>query len=137
MKARILIGSKKTIVEVLIGLLGLMTHWWLAGRGEVYLNSGISFGLMGDNIRWLIGGGGVMVGLGYWGLRGENLGIMVMVVGGVINWIDRLIFGGVRDYWWIPGLSVYNNLADWLIALGVTLAWGDFIWKWQKSMKMK
>lgn len=34
--------------------------------------------------------------------------------------MDRLFFGYVRDYWYFFG--IYNNLADWSIAIGVLLS---------------
>jgi lipoprotein signal peptidase len=43
--------------------------------------------------------------------------ISLILAGGGVNLIDRLRFGYVRDYWiwkWF-----YNNIADWVIGLGV------------------
>ncbi len=35
------------------------------------------------------------------------------------NLSDRVMFGGVRDFLVIPGTSLYNNLADYLIMMSV------------------
>ncbi len=41
--------------------------------------------------------------------------------GAVSNMLDRIFFGGVRDWLTIPVMGIRNNLADWAIFLG--LAW--------------
>jgi len=53
-------------------------------------------------------------------------------LGGVwANTLDRVFFGGVRD--WIPvlGFGLYNNLADW------ALAFGCILWIYQYFSKIK
>ncbi|RLC34063.1 signal peptidase II, partial [Candidatus Shapirobacteria bacterium] len=49
----------------------------------------------------------------------KYLGLELLIVGGVINLIDRLVYGFVRDYWSLLASGIYNNLADYLIALGI------------------
>lgn len=56
-------------------------------------------------------------------------GLLLMVFGGGLNLIERLRFGGVRDYWRIPLTSLYNNLNDYLIAFGVVQLIWYFLWK--------
>jgi len=56
-------------------------------------------------------------------------GINLVLLGGWINMIDRLVFGYVRDYWQFG--VVYNNLADWIISIGV----GMFVWELWKEKK--
>lgn len=41
--------------------------------------------------------------------------------GAVSNLVDRLYFGGVRDWLPIPFVSVHNNLSDWFIFAGLVL----------------
>jgi lipoprotein signal peptidase len=55
------------------------------------------------------------------------LALEIILIGGLINLIDRLVFGYVRDYWWFVG--VYNNLADWLIGVGVLIFFIKILWK--------
>jgi hypothetical protein len=43
----------------------------------------------------------------------------VFIGGALSNFIDRIFFGGVLDWFWLPGIGVYNNLADWAICLSV------------------
>ena len=55
-----------------------------------------------------------------------NFYLMTVAVGGTINFIDRIVFGYVRDDWNFA--LVYNNLADWIIAIGVICFVFD-LWK--------
>jgi lipoprotein signal peptidase len=62
--------------------------------------------------------------------KNNLLGISLVMVGGWINLFDRIIFGYVRDYWQLGW--VYNNLADWIIQVGVIM----FLSKlWIKKLK--
>ena len=49
----------------------------------------------------------------------------LLVGGGLSNWLDRWWLGGVRDWMEIPGVGLYNNLADYAITAAVLL------WLWQ------
>lgn len=51
----------------------------------------------------------------------ENNGLFLILLGAGSNLIDRLFFGYVRDYWFLPVLGVYNNLNDWLITIGILI----------------
>lgn len=91
------------------------------------INRGISFG-------WEIPGIVIVVlaawlGLIYFYYREKSLALLLVIIGGGWNLAERLLTGGVRDYWKIPLTSVYNNLADYLIFIGV-------VWYlWQKIKK--
>jgi lipoprotein signal peptidase len=93
----------------------------MAGVGGYILNKGISFGLL--PVGYLPYG--IVLGLLVLAtlyVRGkEGLWILPIVCGGAVNCLDRFLLGGVRDYWYIPVLNVYNNLADWMIFVGVIL----------------
>ncbi|MCB9813614.1 MAG: signal peptidase II [Pseudomonadales bacterium] len=41
--------------------------------------------------------------------------------GAISNIIDRIIFGGVRDWLKMPFFNIHNNLADWFIFIGLGL----------------
>lgn len=91
------------------------------------INRGISFGLeipglvMVVAVVWLV--------LLYFYIKEKSLGLLLVIVGGGWNLAERLLTGGVKDYWKIPGTTVYNNLADWLIFVGM-------VWYiWQKIKK--
>ena len=98
-------------------LLGELSHFSLASTKEVVKNYGISFGINGGffiilNIIFVV----ILTKIWF---KNNLLGLGLMLVGGWINLIDRLIFGYVRDYWTLGW--VYNNLADWLIQIGVII----------------
>ena len=82
------------------------------------LNQGISFGLlMGVSVWWL-----VMI---WFGLliffsrekRGRG-GILLILIGGGVNILMRLVYGGVVDNLSLFDM-LYNNLADYLIVIGL------------------
>lgn len=65
----------------------------------------------------------------YWWQKKNAWGFLLIILGGGLNLIERLKFGGVRDYWQIPLTSIYNNINDYLIAVGaIQLIW-YFLWK--------
>lgn len=41
--------------------------------------------------------------------------------GGLSNLVDRVVYGGVRDFLPVPFIGVVNNLADWMIVVGLLL----------------
>ncbi|MCW1948975.1 MAG: signal peptidase II [Candidatus Shapirobacteria bacterium] len=91
-------------------------------------NKGISFGWDGEWVFWssLVS----LLWLGYFWWKKESNGVWLMLVGGLINFTDRLVLGYVRDYWCFG--PVYNNIADWIIFVGV----GVFVWElWKKKLK--
>lgn len=117
----------------LLWFLVILFCWWLHGwfsglSGVEIKNMGVSFGLGGD---WVVGVNLVLLlWLGYFAWKENSWGIWLILVGGGVNLIDRLVWGYVRDYWWLG--PVYNNIADWIISLGV----GIFIWElWKKKLK--
>lgn len=96
-----------------------VTKWWAP---MIALNPGSSWG-----VQWLPGGAMTIVhwvltlGLA-WGLAKTSQSIWAsgLVLGGAVgNGWDRVWFGGVRDWFWVPILQVHNNIADWALTLGV------------------
>lgn len=100
---------------VLSVVLGYVLHCYLAEQWQVFPNKGVSFGISG----YLLVGVAFLVLLMVlvMSLKKQDVGLMIVVVGGLINFIDRMVFGYVRDYWSLG--FVYNNLADWIIVLGI------------------
>ncbi|MFH1243962.1 MAG: signal peptidase II [bacterium] len=86
------------------------------------LNRGIAFGLWQGVPVWIVGV--VLIGLGVVAGKTRELwgrgGIGLVICGGVINLIDRIRYGGVSDNLMFIGL-VYNNLADYLIVIGLVV----------------
>lgn len=119
-------------LRLLVFLLSLAFGWLVHNYfafvfGVAVKNFGISFGWGGN----LVTGFGLIflvVLTGWWWKSKPEL--FLVLIGGWINLIDRLFFGYVRDYWRF--ISVYNNLADWLIGIGV----GWFILTlWKQNQK--
>ncbi len=101
------------------------TTKWLAGRFDlVRINSGVAFGLgqMADSSIIM-----AVMFLGLVGLvflyrfkRPYQLGLMLILSGGMSNLIDRYYFSGVRDF--LPMMWWHNNLADLAIFCGLVLS---------------
>lgn len=97
--------------------MGVLTHHWLSSTMVVIKNYGISFGIGGWVFILLSVIFLVILSLIWW--NNNFLGISLIVIGGWINLFDRVVFGYVRDYWQLG--SVYNNIADWIIQIGVII----------------
>jgi len=94
-----------------------LVHVALSENNSLIKNYGVSFGINGTIFLVL----NIFFVLFLWWLylKEEYRSWGVILVGGMINLIDRIRLGYVNDYWWFFGL--YNNLADWLIGIGVLL----------------
>lgn len=94
--------------------------------GYIVKNTGISFNFYSgsnDKILSLLLCGLIVV---LWCsfhtfFRKHPIGASFFLGGAVANVIDRLIFGGVRDWLPIPVISGYNNVADWALSIGLLL----------------
>ena len=111
--------------------MGVLAHEFLGGslkEGAVN-NEGISFGLKfgGELILSLLVFLAVLIVF----LREKEVfwGWMGILAGGGINWWDRINYGYVRDYWKLPGVDLYNNLADWGIFIGIMILVIEYIFK--------
>lgn len=92
------------------------------------INTGISFGIELPLIEWW-SLGFIVTTLILWAREKGAWGWVVMSLGGMLNLEERILRGGVRDYWQIPGTTIYNNLKDYLILAGAIQVVGFFIWK--------
>ncbi len=86
------------------------------------INEGVAFGLFPEISVYVIGV--VIIGLIIVAVKMRELwakrGLGLMIIGGVMNMLSRIRYGGVRDDWSFFGL-VYNNLADYLIVIGLVV----------------
>ena len=120
---------KRFILSFLVVLLlDQLSKYWAAQAGLVVLNTGISFGFLESS--WLIWV--LLMGLGIVGswfvvknrLQQRFPILYGAIAGGAVsNVLDRLLLGGVQDWLPILGLSITNNIADWVIVggLGISL----------------
>ena len=84
------------------------------------MNSGVSFGFLSGLPAFVIGI--FLLGLMVYAVKMRELwgrvGVGMMIVGGLGNLGERMIYGAVVDNWNFFGLF-YNNVWDYLIAVGV------------------
>ncbi len=92
------------------------------------INTGASLGLNLPFLEWIQLFLLILLGL-IWGRDKKAWGWLLMIVGGGFNLIERWQWGGVRDYWRLPLTSIYNNLNDYLIVIGVIQLLVYFLWK--------
>lgn len=114
----------------ILGLVDLVLQFWLRGKGIGILNRGFSFGMgagRGLILIFLIGG------LLVWGWRlfknRPDRAWFLVLWGGTVNFIVRVMGEGVWDYIQLPLMPFRNNLSDILICFGVIL----LIWReWKR-----
>ncbi len=95
------------------------------GRPGIILNHGIAFGLLshtpsGILILYTLG---VMVIMTFFLVRWPFLRLPLswLVTAAAANWTDRIIWGGVVDYWQIRPYPYIFNLADVILRLSSLL----------------
>ena len=112
--------KKPGILKILGLVVAIFGGWCLHdywAQLPVVENEGLSFGWWPGQI-WL----NVLVWLAlgyYWWKIKTSWGVGLMLTGGGINLIDRWKLALVRDYWPFVGGRVYNNMADYLIGIGL------------------
>lgn len=85
-------------------------------------NSGASFGIefVGLNILSLF----LLILLLFIWRKDKNWGWLLIILGGLLNLIERLVNGYVFDYLPIFGTNIYNNVNDYLIFIGgIIVVW--------------
>jgi len=85
--------------------------------GFASVNQGISFNLLPHHsivpLLSLI----ILIGAAVWHYRSPHFSLLLILAGGLSNFVDRLIWGGVVDFISLPLLPAFN-LADVAICLG-------------------
>lgn len=108
------------VVLVVFGILVDQVSKMLAK--DVYLNTGTIFSLAWPN--WLVAILAVIVLLAY--MADFKPGVSLILAGGAGNLIDRLIYDGVRDIFFLGTLAF--NLADLFVLIGLGLLCYHFLW---------
>lgn len=122
--------SFKKIIILFFGLLvEFLLHFGIGKTGLIINNYGISLSVNWVNPLLL---NIMFVLIISWLYFKKNSYVLVLIlIGGIVNMVDRLTFGYVKDYWNFGGLFI-NNLNDWLIGFGVLLFVLENLWKKQK-----
>ncbi|MDP2874047.1 MAG: signal peptidase II [bacterium] len=105
------------------GLIQYLFPKWLS------VNTGMAWGLFTERNAWWLGLSFLLLGiLVFLALKMRKCLWMVVMIwgGGVSNFIDRLVYGGVRDWLRIGWLPAFN-LADLAITLGVIFLGASFL----------
>jgi len=92
------------------------------------INSGASLGINFPGLS-IVQGILLLLLLWLWSREWRAWGWALVLLGGGLNFIEKIIFGGINDYWQIPGTNIYNNINDYLIGLGVIQIFWYFLWK--------
>ncbi|HEX8923972.1 MAG TPA: signal peptidase II [Patescibacteria group bacterium] len=111
----------KTVALLICGIaLNIGMHLLLsASTAGPIVNQGISFNQIFPGITLVnLGLSGMLL---YWFWQAPNWGTGLMISGALSNLFDRIVRGGVVDYWKIPATGIFNNINDWLIAAGVVI----------------
>lgn len=117
------------VVDLLIQILLMSENGGSKNRGFGW-GLPFSLGWQGE-LRWSLVGLSVLglLGVSWWYKSSkrslERVGLLMVILGGVINLVMRLIWGEVVDYLCVAGLCF--NMADILITGGVLLVVKDSI----------
>lgn len=127
---------KPLFLGVGVLLLDQLTKYGASWFLPIYLNTGISFGYFeGFTVPlltvFLLG----IVLLLFYSFKSiwlQHQYISAVFFGSAIsNVVDRVLFGGVRDWLLIPFTNIYNNIADYLIFFAII--WLLYISKVEKA----
>lgn len=84
------------------------------------INKGVSFGWFTGIDVWVVLGAWLVVLWLFLKEKEGRGGLVLILLGGGINLLMRFVYGGVIDNWSLRGM-LYNNLADYLIVMGLCL----------------
>jgi lipoprotein signal peptidase len=115
--------------SLVVGLDQLFKFWFsIYNSMAVQLNpvgAGSFLWLSTNRLVWLSLTGVILIGMVVYLQRSAELTKKTWLAwaliwgGGASNWLDRLIWGGVKDIWPILGTNLKNNLADYALTVGV------------------
>ena len=125
-----------TIFFVLSILIDQISKWFAPTYFDVVLNRGISFGFFSSS---MLSGGIFIVMLMVLVIYGKKFFQISPVMTGIFfgaagsNLIDRVQFGGVRDFMVVPILGVKNNLSDWMIFVSLL----SLLWQYNRGKQRR
>ena len=116
--------GRSSIVVFFLVVVEVLVRFALRAREVGLDNKGISFGWFEGVGVWFIG---LLLLILFFGIRKLGLGGWMIMAGGLINFVDRIVYGGVWDYIYWPVLGFWNNGGDLMIFVGVIIVlWRPF-----------
>ena len=113
-------------------LVDFLSKRWFWYRGGYVENTGVSFGWqIGADWWWIL----VFVCLCWWWLKlkeERRVGERMIILGGIANLSDRLIYGRVIDWISLGFVGLWINLADLYISVGLGIMLMDY---WRFSIR--
>lgn len=101
------------------------------GREGVIFNHGVAFGLFAASPPWLLAGASALglaaLALAMWKFAAFRIPLAVIFAGALANWTERLWWGGIVDFWHIPGYPYTFNLADIAIRTGMLAVFIQYV----------
>ncbi len=120
-------------VAGLVVCVDLITKSWAQARGLVSLNTGISFGMLTENVGGVLLLSMVFLAVYFYLFAAdiwERPWVHGLFVGGAVaNMYDRVVFGAVRDWLPIPFTGLVNNVADWALGAVVVILLARAVWR--------
>jgi len=124
---------------LLLGFLGTIfvdqiSKFLFAKYTQMWFNAGISFGLLGKLDGYILLFLILIALFVLWRVFARAVWQQYPLATGVLfgaavsNAVDRVFFGGVRDWMWMPVLNVHNNFADWAIFFAIVWIMKKEIW---------
>lgn len=121
------------IAFLLVVLLDFSLKTWATTLGWVSVNAGVSLALLSFMPAVVLAPLLTLVtGAVLWWLVQQQVPAVpvgLLIGGAAANILDRILYGGVRDWLPVPWLPLENNLADWFILIG--MVW--IVWHQRKS----
>lgn len=111
----VILAPSVILINFLAGMRYLPSHHTLT-------NHGLAFGLLGHRdlpVAWLEGAGVVVVMLLYLRWRWARYPLAFVLGGAMANFLSRLVYGGVLDYWHLAPYPYTFNFADVAIRGGL------------------
>lgn len=114
---------RNIIIFLTVLILDQGTKWIAQRYVLVDLNHGISFSFLSSPFMFpliLLGTVAALLLLRRLALPG--IVKTVIFASAASNLVDRLLYGGVRDFLPVPFFSMRNNLADWILSMSLILS---------------
>ena len=117
-------ADKLSLLVISIGLADLFGQKYFKEVNYGTQNSGVSFGLFKNievTLLVLLWTGITVILLDQMRKKKSVLPLLLITVGGGVNLVGRILWGGVWDYLHAPVINLWFNVSDVMITLGVIL----------------